>query len=178
MRLEVKPPVYAPVARLLRRECPDTLHAPVFELEWVFVEQLLGLLYAYGDAVHLEVFAFYLLVSLCEHFPNHPNSKDGDIAAEAVYTTSVGGLSDTFSTPDVGANAEQTGRRWPYLSALWCLAADSSELVDLRSALFQRHLRLELPRESPSYGHRVSLPLQVEYTLATCPILLGPPQSP
>ena len=34
----------------------------------------------------------------------------------------------------------------------------------------QCHLRLELPRESPSRRHRVSLPLQVEYTLAICPI--------
>ena len=35
---------------------------------------------------------------------------------------------------------------------------------------FQRHLRLELPRESPARAHCVSLHQSVEYTLATCPI--------
>ena len=35
---------------------------------------------------------------------------------------------------------------------------------------FQRHPRLELPRESRSRAHCVSLPSSLEYTLATCPI--------
>ena len=54
-----------------------------------------------------------------------------------------------------------------------CAAQRSSWIVlSPRSAAqrLQRHLRLELPRESPSRAHCVSLPQSVEYTLATCPI--------
>ena len=46
----------------------------------------------------------------------------------------------------------------------------NSPSFGLLDRYLQRHLRLEVPAEPSSCAHCVSLPLSVEYTLATCPI--------